>query len=320
MILLEDRPNGRAVLLVGLGLIGSKTLQHCLLRGYKVAETRRLDWSTASSLQTGYLEADELWLLRHSSDPLSVVWSAGNSGFTSEEAATNLELDHFKFFLDWFSRLAERRPANLHLVSSAGGLFEGQMRISRESVPRPQRPYGQLKLDQEELARRMVDPKALTTYRPSSVFGLSATSARRGLLGVLIGNCLQRKVTTIFGSLETVRDYVWADDIGRYLARRVLVNPRPTTDSQDPVFLFSGTPTSTVAAVALAERVSNRPCYLSLIPPKQESPNMTYHHSLQPLGWRPTDQATACRQLLAQYQLANAKRPVLERRRQSTQL
>ena len=39
--------------------------------------------------------------------------------------------------------------ADFFLMSSIGGLFEGQALINSESNPKPLRPYGKLKLSQE---------------------------------------------------------------------------------------------------------------------------------------------------------------------------
>ena len=72
------------------------------------------------------------------------------------------------------------------MISSAGGLFEGQTFCDARSAPTPQRPYGEGKLNQEQLAWGRKGDAKIHIFRPSSVYGVSP-SGRIGLVTALIG-------------------------------------------------------------------------------------------------------------------------------------
>ena len=77
-----------------------------------------------------------------------------------------------------------RRGPLFFLVSSAGGLFEGQRNVGDRSQPSPMRPYGFLKLRQEKLlqdappalsleekAKQSLSAKSRGSVEPSRVSG-----------------------------------------------------------------------------------------------------------------------------------------------------
>jgi UDP-glucose 4-epimerase len=77
-------------------------------------------------------------------------------------------------------------------------------------------------------------------YRPSSIYGFSREAGRSGLINTLIKNAKSHSVSRIFGSLDTVRDYVLVTDIAEFIARRII---QAETHSQTFI-LASGRPAS----------------------------------------------------------------------------
>ena len=59
-------------------------------------------------------------------------------------------------------------------------------------------------------------------YRVSSVYGIIDTRYRMGLIPTLLRDGLRRQVSTIAGSPSTLRDFVWLEDVGRYIALDIL--------------------------------------------------------------------------------------------------
>src|ERR1700686_3561267 len=144
---------GMAVAIFGTGLLGFSIFEALQARAPRHARELPLPWDMAEA-RPRQLQIIEDDIRRHlqSGARLSVLWTAGRAGFLSNDAETALELQSFSEVLAMAERLAGGvPPTSFHLVSSAGGLFEGQRHVTLQSPPRPRRPYGYLKLRQEEL-------------------------------------------------------------------------------------------------------------------------------------------------------------------------
>ena len=105
---------------------------------------------------------------------LAVIWSAGDASFHSSDREVAEEQTIFTESVGVVQNLRELvKPTRFgfHFISSAGGLFEGQRAVDFNSAPAPLRPYGRLKLAQEEALSSSFDSGELACYRPSSVYG-----------------------------------------------------------------------------------------------------------------------------------------------------
>ena len=176
-------------------------------------------------------------LLEHadSGRRISIVWSADVCRFASSEAETRPELEALQQALESFRILANRSRLGITLISSLGGLFEAASRVDETSRPHPCRPYGWLKLQQEEILCGLDYPSVTQIYRVRSAYGLIRNSHRLGLVSTWVQNGVHRRVTPIVGRTTALRDFVFADDIGHFLATRILDDQteveehRPTT-------------------------------------------------------------------------------------------
>lgn len=163
---------------------------------------------------------------------VAIIWAAGRTGFGSTPTQMDAEAGLLGELADFaVARRRAGQSVSFHLTSSAGGLFEGQNDIGTHSQPSPQRPYGEVKLAQEALITEAVKTEGLSgaIYRPSSVYGY-VPDRRLGLIATLILNTLQGKETLITGSRETLRDYVLAEDAGKFIAGCALRNA-PTLET-----------------------------------------------------------------------------------------
>src|SRR5262249_7810010 len=151
--------------------------------------------------------------------------------------------------------LAPKSRHRFHLLSSAGGLFEGQRFVDTSAKPAPRRPYGEAKLAQEERTAKLRPEVATSIYRPSSVYGFSGAGGRAGLVNTLIENTRKHCPSHIFGDSDTVRDYVLASDIGNFIAGRMSL---PIERSRT-FLLASGKPSSTQEILKISEKVMGRP-------------------------------------------------------------
>jgi UDP-glucose 4-epimerase len=210
-----------------------------------------------------------------------------------------MEQKAFEDVLNLSQRLKERLPAarlSFHLLSSAGGLFEGQRQVTGSSNPSPRRPYGAAKLEQEACLLRFHPDTSTHVYRPSSVYGFSGAGVRLGLVNVLIQNALRHQVSRIYGNPHTMRDYVLASDIGRFISDRIIGQ----SGASGTFLLASGKPSSTFEILHRIQDVTRRKIYLRFEPETDNSSHNTYCARSLPEGWHPTDIDAGIRQTALQ--------------------
>jgi UDP-glucose 4-epimerase len=222
---------------------------------------------------------------------VDVVWAAGTSGFSSTTKQTQPELEAFDDVLALAHSIRERLPQArhaFHLVSSAGALFEGQRLVDASCAPRAASAYGTLKLAQERRLATLGPQFGRFVYRPSTVYGFAGDGMRLGLVRLLIQNAVRQRVSSIYGAPHTLRDYVLAADIGRYVAARLT---SPATGSG--VFLLaSAKPCSLFEMIRRVERATNRRLYLKFDPHSFNSSDNSYAAGALPADWHPTDLGT----------------------------
>ncbi len=302
MILLRDLDsNAPRVAVLGVGLIGS-TLVDTLRREstLKISEMP-LSWADVSS-QDAQLSALEKELTVPGEGPvtnprLDIVWSAGSAGFQSTEAQTSNELDSFRRTLAMVERIAHIRGdlvVGFHMMSSAGGLYEGQRLVNGDSLPDPKRPYGELKRAQEEALFASEAPVTVHVYRLTSVYGYIRPQFRRGLIPTLILNGTCQRVSHIFARPSTLRDFIWVEDVAEYVARCILDG---TGSDDETAILASGKPTSVREIQNIVERVINRQMYVSysLEPPNSE--DITFATGVLPSRWHSSNLALTVRRI-----------------------
>jgi UDP-glucose 4-epimerase len=297
MILLDWDGNpsmaGGVVLLFGSGLIGT-ALASALQNSGVGTSAQRHSWSwpepDPAELTTIEAAARDALAARKGAR-FTAIWAAGRSGFGSgpeEMAEELLALEHVLQMIRRIgASLAPTCRAFVH-VSSAGGLFEGQVACDRTATPAPLRPYGHGKLAQEHRIRTDGSLGHRLILRPSSVYGY-ARGARRGLVSALVASAIQHRQVTIFGSLTTQRDYIYAPDVGRFVADRVLQPPSISHSiSTETCLLASARPASIFEILRLVEGCLGRSLHLRIDPRPENARDNTFLPSVLPEGFRPT--------------------------------
>jgi UDP-glucose 4-epimerase len=229
----------------------------------------------------------------------AVVWAAGRAGFAASQDDCDQELEGFEDTLSFVQQIAsggDQRTVYLHVVSSAGGLFEGLLRVSDGSPVTPQRPYGVLKREQEHLAMRLSSSIRVRVYRVSSVYGAPRPGHRVGLIGQLIMDGVAHRQSAIFGGMDTLRDYVGSDEVGRHIASRIM-NP---VNGADVEMLVAGRPSSVSHVVDVVERALRRRLFVSF----EEAWNtrdITFDKALRAPGFLPEDLSVGASRALHEY-------------------
>ena len=231
---------------------------------------------------------------------MSLVWSAGRAGFFSSPAEMAAETGCVADAISLARRLRTVMSGcrlDFHFISSAGGLFEGQRTVHARSRPRPVRPYGQAKLAQEELLRRSFERGQLQIYRPSSVYGPLHRKPRQGLINTLVDDARGGRVTVLDANVMSLRDYVFAGDIGAFVARAVAAW-RHDPQAPDVRFLVSARCTSIQEAMQKVQRTLSLRVNYRLDRDFGNSRHITFHPDVLPPGWRPSTLDVGIRQFL----------------------
>ncbi|MBT8070657.1 MAG: NAD-dependent epimerase/dehydratase family protein [Gammaproteobacteria bacterium] len=231
---------------------------------------------------------------------LSVVWSAGKSGFYSSEKETDQEFLVFQGLVSFVSMLRKKlHPGgfSFHCISSAGGLFEGQRVINKSSDPTPLRPYGKLKMRQEHLLLNSFDNNELSIYRPSSVYGPTARQSRHGLINNLVSNARNGRITVLDAHIMALRDYVFAGDVGNFIGKRIRFEMDSPADN--PVYFLVSAKCSAIFEVfTKIKRILNLHAQFRYDDQFGNHKNITFSDDILPLGWRPTPLDVGIRQFI----------------------
>ena len=298
---------GNVIALFGLGLIGTHILNHLLKHNYTSVARLPFTWndplphkqeiSDINKRINNLLEADLILKNRSTPPILDIIWCAGIGGFGMNEAEADQEFENFLAVLQLASNAARgsKQPfARFHLMSSGGGLFEGQLGVTLETPPAPRRCYSRLKLRQEQTLLAARDLCGFI-YRPSSVYGFSGAGKRLGLIPTLLINGSRYQVSTIFGTPDTLRDYVAAHDVGRFIAR-ILASEQ---HNPEIFHLVSGVSRSLSEVKKIVEQAVNRKlfvCYREDI--SNNIANITFSQLSLPKNWEPNDLYTTIRTML----------------------
>jgi UDP-glucose 4-epimerase len=283
----------RVIAVFGVGLIGSALVDALTSSPAFARREIPVKWTDPllRGRQLATVEADLCTVLRSRRDAsLRLVWAAGRAGFASTDPETRPELEAFRAVLDLARSVARKFPAarvSFVLISSAGGVFEGQRSVGARSVPSPTRPYGRLKRSQEELLEGDDGSLVAKIYRLTSVYGYVRPRQRLGVIPTLIRNGIRHQKTHIVGRMDTLRDFAWIEDISTFLARALVDDVEAATPST--FVLGSSKPSSLSEIQHIVEATLGRRIYVSYSLAPTNEVDITFAPSALPPGWHSSD-------------------------------
>ncbi len=292
-----------AVLIVGLGLIGGSIKRYLTENNkYQIIIKSPIKWSSPDNHRFSINKILPYSFEQIKNNPnlpkkIIVIWSAGKAGFSSTNEQIQLELMMFKFFCNEIIKFKKLfNEIDFLLFSSAGGLFEGQTNIHSLSELSIKRPYGLLKIQQENYLDSLPEISRKFSIRPSSVFGEISNRQRMGLIPTMLINGLTYKVTNIFGYYHTLRDFVWVEDIAKFVCMLINSSEYLNNSCLNKIILASGKPSSIYEIKNKIEIILKRKLYIAFKIPDNER-DITYQKPINIHGWIPTPESECIKKI-----------------------
>jgi len=219
------------------GLLGSAVVRSARERGDTLLVSSKIPWSDSSGTVES-IRADARKLAESissdSEQKWGIVWAAGHATTASDEQQINSELATFRSCLAAIdTELRGKRGGVFALASSAGGVYAGSADppFSSRSEPLPLGGYGQLKLQQESAARQLLDPTMnVLIARIANLYGPGQDLSKlQGLISRLALTSVTKEPLTMFVPLDTLRDYITAEDATARLLHWMSVSEAPLT-------------------------------------------------------------------------------------------
>ena len=152
--------------------------------------------------------------------PWSVVWCAGAGVTASSANALQLELAALRETLDALAAAPRAARGSFFFASSAGGVYAGvgAPPYDESSPVHPLAAYGQAKLDGEALVTKWTHRTGMPSLigRIANIYGPGQNLAKaQGLISQICRSHLTGQPLSIYVSLDTLRDYLFAPDCAR---------------------------------------------------------------------------------------------------------
>lgn len=239
------------------GMIGSSIVRSGDVCAFEAAP---IPWGTLDAAETIRRELDRFvaWV---GDDVWGIVWTAGAGVMRTDQADLDKELDVLEAFSQHASAVLPRRGGGIYVVSSAGGMYAGSADppFDLGTEPRPLNAYGRTKQAQERVAVDVLSTVLpLTIGRAANVYGPGQSlSKQQGLVTQLALCAVLNRPATIFAPLDTLRDYIYVDDVAREIVSDVqaMTRARPGLDRR---IICSGRSTSIAELIAIVERSTAR--------------------------------------------------------------
>jgi len=221
---------------------------------------RHIPWTDAAAAG-GTLAAEAARFHQEAEDGhWRVIWAAGAATTSTSVEDARAELAPLQALLEALRASPPRGSGRFFLASSAGGVFAGSHGAPFDAAtpPIPLSPYGHLKLEQEALATRMLSSTCpVVVGRISNLYGPGQNLDKlQGLISRLVLAALTQQSINIFVPLDTIRDYIYADDAARQVLR--LMELAGIDDGARVAVIGSGRPVTVGQLLQVARLVTRR--------------------------------------------------------------
>lgn len=151
---------------------------------------------------------------------------------------------------------------------SSGGTVYGRKQgvLTEDELPSPFSPYGICKLTIEYFLNYFHhrNKVAFDIYRIGNAYGpRQPMKTPQGVIAVWMGNILRGDELLVYGNEETIRDYVYVEDIARLMLHSI-----NNLSSSDVFNISSGRGTSIIELLDIFKIVIDRPFKYRVFPPR----------------------------------------------------
>jgi len=188
--------------------------------------------------------------------PWTVAWCAGAGVTGSSAEALQLELAALRETLDALAAAPRGSDGAFFFASSAGGVYAGVSAppYDESSPVRPLAPYGRAKLDGEALVASWSQRTGMPSLigRIANLYGPGQNLGKaQGLISQICRSHLTGQPLSIYVSLDTLRDYLFAPDCARLIVAGLarLRDGAPTTQPGAVTKILASQRAITIGAV-----------------------------------------------------------------------
>ena len=208
------------------GLVGSSVEAKLQSRSTVWVPESPIQWGDQSLLEESFNQAFTQFIQHIAQEDWAILWCAGNSVVSSSPRDLQREADFINYICAQISLLPQSLQSRgiLSFASSAGGVYGGSAGtiFSESTIPQPINDYGFAKLKTEQLLINLAKNTSTKAaiFRLANVYGPNQNTGKpQGLISAITHSMLHHKPVNIYVPLQTVRNYVFADDVGEVIAR-----------------------------------------------------------------------------------------------------
>jgi UDP-glucose 4-epimerase len=249
------------------GLLGSALVRDLRARGCTVfAPEQRFAWQDPATLCAQMPAAVATFAQQCSSGHRNwqIHWAAGVGTMSAPRTALQTETSALRGLIEAVAGqpVLTAAAGGIALASSAGAIYAGSKDplVSETSAEAPTSPYAEEKLVQEALlaafGRRHPGQRTLAA-RISTIYGVGQDPAKKqGLLTQLARNIVHGRMTSIFVPLDTIRDYLHADDAAAQMVDALAAAQLPP--ARPMKIIASERPTTIAEIITVFRRIARR--------------------------------------------------------------
>jgi UDP-glucose 4-epimerase len=199
--------------------------------------------------------------------PWGIAWAAGAGVIASSPEQLAAE---GRTLLDFAREVAATGgPEGAFLFASSASVYGGSRALVADegTVPVPMNDYARAKLAQEAALQQILDGStALVIARVSTLYGPGQNAAKpQGLISAMCREALSRNTISVYVPIDTMRDYIYADDAARQFLH--LLRVAPGAGPQALTRVVASQRTNTIGEVArLVQAVAHRRTPILQIP------------------------------------------------------
>jgi UDP-glucose 4-epimerase len=207
------------------GLVGSSVEAKLQNRSTVWVPESPIQWGDQALFEESFNQAFMQFIQHISQEDWAILWCAGNSVVSSSARDLQREGDFIDFICSQISILPQSIQSRgiLSFTSSAYGGSTGTI-FSESTIPQPINDYGfaKLKTEQQLIGYAKNTKVKVSIFRLANVYGPNQDSRKaQGLISAITYSLLHHKPVNIFVPLQTVRNYIYADDAGEVIARSI---------------------------------------------------------------------------------------------------